>query len=243
MRYLIINGSPRLKNTYEVIKRAKTNLDGEFEEVHLIGERIPMCRGCMKCIMEGEELCPDFDIINPLIEKIRNCDGLIIASPVYALNVSGLLKNFFDHTAYLYHRPEFFTKKALVVVTTAGIGHKKVAKYIDETIRHWGVNKTYKISMACGGKDHLETKEIDNTSQKFARDVESAKQCSPKFGDIVFFNVWKAMSQSNNPIPADKKFWHETGLVNYDFSPEVKLNPLKKLFSKIMGFIMKIVIK
>lgn len=243
MKYLIINGSPRLKNTYEVIKQAKTNLNGEFEEVHLIGERIPLCRGCFKCILEGEEQCPDFDKINPIIEKIKSSDAIIIGSPVYAMNVTALLKNFLDHTAYLYHRPEFFTKKALIVVTTAGAGHKKVANYIDETLRHWGVNKTYKISMACGGKDTLETAEIDKTSQKFSKDVDSNKLHSPKFGDIVFFNVWKAMAQSKDPIKADKDFWHDTGLVNNDFSPDVKLNPVKKLFSKLMGFVLKKVIK
>ena len=105
MKYVIINGSPRLKNTWKIITQTKTNLKGEFDEVHLIKENIPLCIGCFKCIMEGEEKCPHYDKINPIVEKIRNCDGLIIASPVYAMNVTAILKNFLDHTAYLYHRP------------------------------------------------------------------------------------------------------------------------------------------
>ena len=243
MKYVIINGSPRVGNTCEVIKQVKKNLKGEFEEIHLAKEDIPLCKGCYNCIMACEDKCPHYKKINAIIEKIKNCDGLIIGSPVYAMNVTALLKNFIDHTAYLYHRPEFFTKKALVVVTTAGAGHKKVANYIDETLRHWGVNKVYKIKMACGGKDSLETKEIDKTSQKFAGDVESKKLHSPKFGDVVFFDVWKAMAVSSEPIKADKDFWFRTGLVNHDFSPEVKLNVIKKVFSKLMFFIMKKVIK
>ena len=62
---------------------------------------------------------------------MMDADGIIVASPVYAMNVTALLKNFLDHTAYFYHRPEFFTKKALVVVSTAGAGQKDVAKYIE----------------------------------------------------------------------------------------------------------------
>ena len=243
MKYVIINGSPRRKNTWSVIKQARSNMGGEFEEIDLIAEQIPSCIGCFNCIMEGEEKCPHYNKIKPIIEKIEESDAIIISSPVYAMNVSGILKNFLDHTAYLYHRPKFFTKKALVVVTTAGAGHKKVANYIDETLRHWGVNKVYKIAIACGGKDMLETDKIDKISRKFSDDLKSAKLHSPKFKDILFFNVWKSMAVSSNPLKADAEYWKKTDLINHDFAPEIRLNPLKKIFSKIMFFIMKRVIK
>ncbi|OEC98723.1 MULTISPECIES: flavodoxin family protein [Methanobrevibacter] len=243
MKFLVINGSPRKQNTYNVIKQAKVNLNGDFEEINLIKENIPMCNGCFKCILESETECPHYDKIDPIIEKLHECDGLIIGSPVYAMNVTGLLKNFFDHTAYLYHRPEFFTKKALVVVTTAGAGHKKVAKYIDETLRHWGVNKVYKISFACGGNDSLDNDKVNKVSQKFAFDLISNKLHSPKFTDIIFYNVWRAMALSKDPIKADKEYWFNTGLVNHDFSPEVKLNIPKIVFAKIVFNVLKKAIK
>ena len=243
MKYLIINGSPRKKNTWMIVNQAKSNLNGEFEEIHLMKEKIPMCNGCFNCMFEGEDKCPHFDIVNPIINKIRDCDGIIIASPVYAMNVSGLLKNFFDHTAYLYHRPEFFTKKALIIVSTAGAGQKNVAKYIDETLRHWGVNKTYKIAIACGGKDTLETKKIDSAALKFKKDIDSEKLHSPKFMDLIYFNIWKALACSKDPIKADKEYWFKTGLVNYDFGPGVKLNIIKKALSKVMFFIFRKVMK
>ncbi|WP_405304078.1 flavodoxin family protein [Methanobrevibacter sp.] len=243
MKYLIINGSPRKKHTWEMAKQAQSNLDGEFEEIQLMKEKIPLCNGCTNCIMESETECPHFDIINPIVEKINDCDGLIITSPVYALNVSGLLKNFIDHTAYLYHRPRFFDKKALVLVSTAGAGEKKVANYIDETLRHWGFNKTYKIAIKCGGKDALETKDINEISRKFNEDVKSEKMHSPKFINILYYNVWRAMASSSDPIEADKKYWETSGLINHEFSPDVKLNPVKKAFAKVMYSIMKKVMK
>lgn len=239
MKYLIINGSPRKKNTWAVVEQVKRNLDGEFEEVQLAKAKIPLCNGCFKCIMEGKEKCPHYGIVNPIVEKLHEADGFILTSPVYAMNVTGLLKNFIDHTAYLYHRPEFFTKKALVIVTTAGAGHKKVANYIDETLRHWGVNKVYKIKFACGGKDSLDTKAIDKTALKFKEDVESEMMHSPKFMDIIFYEVWRAMALKKDHIEADKKYWRETGLINNDFAPEVKLGFAKKAFSKVMFAILK----
>lgn len=243
MKYLIINGSPRKKNTWKIVNRARINLDGEFEEIHLMKEKIPMCNGCFKCILEGEGLCPHFDNVNPIIEKIKACDGIIIASPVYAMNVPALLKNFFDHTAYMYHRPEFFTKKALIVVSTAGAGQKKVAKYIDETLRHWGVNKTYQISIACGGKDELETKKIDSVASRFKKDIESEKLHSPKFMDLVYFNLWKGLAFTEDPIKADRDYWFNTGLVNYDYGPDVHLNIIRRAFSKTLFLIFRKIMK
>lgn len=245
MKYVIINGSPRKMNTWSMVKQAKLNLgeDAEFEEVQLMKEKIPMCNGCFKCIMEGEENCPHNEIVQSIIEKIRWADGLIITSPVYALNVTGLLKNFFDHTAYFYHRPEFFDKKALVVVSTAGAGHKDVAKYIDETLRHWGFNKIYQITYKFGGKEEINVEEINKISKKFHDDVSSKKLHSPKIGDIIFYNVWRAMAPKSEAMKKDKEYWESTGLVNHEFAPNVKLGFLKKTFAKIMYFILNRVMK
>lgn len=242
MKYLIINGSPRKKNTWNIVKQAKTNLDGEFEEIHLINQKIPMCNGCFKCFLNGKSACPHFEFVNPIVEKITKCNGLIITSPVYALNVSGLLKNLFDHTAYFYHRPQFFDKKALVIVSTAGANHKNVAKYIDETLRHWGFNKNYTIAIKCGGKEHLESKEINKvnkTALEFRKDVESNKLHSPKFINIMFYNAWRAMAQADDPNPIDNEYWENTGLANHEFAPSVKLNPIKKLWGKLLFFMFK----
>ena len=242
MKYLIINGSPRKKNTWKMVKQATSNLKGEFEEVHLIKENIPPCNGCYKCFEKGEEACPHYDRINPLMEKLKECDGLIIASPVYAMNVTGLLKNFIDHTAYLYHRPAFFDKKALVIVSTAGAGQKKVATYIDETLRHWGFNKVYCIPIACGGKDEIESKKIDKVARKFKKDTESFVLHSPKIMDIIFYQAWRAMAVKKSTSERDAQYWRETGMIDNDFSPKVKLGIAKKAIAKIMFFIMKKVI-
>lgn len=226
-----------------MVKQAKTNLDGDFEEIQLMREKIPMCNGCFKCIMEGEEKCPHHEIIAPIVEKIKWADGLIICSPVYAMNVTALLKNFFDHTAYFYHRPDFFEKKALIIVSTAGAGQKDVAKYISETLRHWGFNKTFEITYACGGKDSINRDEINKISKKFERDVNSKKLHSPKLMDLIFYNVWRAMMHGDDPMEKDREFWEEKSLMNYEFAPKVNLGFLKKTFAKIMFFIMKKVMK
>ena len=97
--------------------------------------------------------------------------------------------------------------------------------------------------MACGGIDSLETSEIDKTAKKFCNDLKSKKLHSPKFSDIIYYDVWKAMAFSKEPIKADKKYWEATGLVNYDFAPDIKLGFFKGIFAKIVFAMMKKVIK
>ena len=72
MKYIIINGSPRKKNTWKVVKQVMKNLDSEIEEVHLSKEKILMCNGCSKCIIDGENKCPHFDIINPITTALTH---------------------------------------------------------------------------------------------------------------------------------------------------------------------------
>ena len=54
MKYVIINGSPRRKNTWKMVEQAKSNLKGDFEEIHLMKEKIPLCNGCFKCIFDKQ---------------------------------------------------------------------------------------------------------------------------------------------------------------------------------------------
>ena len=51
------------------------------------------------------------------------------------------------------------------------------------------------------------------------------------------------MALTKDPIKADEKYWKNTGLINYEFAPDVKLGIFKKAFGKIMFFILKRVMK
>ena len=45
MKCIIINGSPRKRNTWSVVEEVKNNILGEYEEIHLLQENIGMCKG------------------------------------------------------------------------------------------------------------------------------------------------------------------------------------------------------
>lgn len=135
MKCLVIHGSPRRSNTWEVLNMVENEMkrigDFDFELIELSKEKIPTCIGCFNCIFKGEDKCPHKNFIIPLVKKIEEADALIITSPVYSMQLSGLLKNFIDHMSYNFHRPRFYNKKALIITTTAGAGHKDTAKYLE----------------------------------------------------------------------------------------------------------------
>jgi len=51
---------------------------------------------------------------------MKAADGLVLASPTYTANVSGLMKTFMDRLAWTAHRPPFLGKPAMLVSPASG---------------------------------------------------------------------------------------------------------------------------
>ena len=110
----------------------------KFDYIFLRELEIDFCIGCMRCFKEEEEFCLEKEKKTLKIrDKMLESDGAIFASPVYAHNVTALYKNFIDHFSYMFHRPRFFDKYAVVLATTGGSGFEIVLKYL-ESAKFWG---------------------------------------------------------------------------------------------------------
>lgn len=242
MKCLIINGSPRKGSSFsmaatikeEILKKDSSVI---FEEIMLSDYDIPFCLGCATCFKHGESECPHYKKVHPVVEKMEEANVLVITSPVYALGVSGLIKNFFDHTAYFFHRPKFFDKHALVVVSTAGGGHKEAAKYMRDVLKHYGFNKVFILARALFDISGSVTENVKQkcrvSANNFYLSIAKKKlsDVSPK--RIIFYNMWRAMSLSSRALPCDKEYWQESALFRYEYSPLIKINILNKLLGKI----------
>ena len=73
-----------------------------------------------------------------IINEISDADGIIVASPVYSHMVAATLKNFFDRLGFFAHRPRFFDKYALSLVTCSGYGAEDALKCMDKMLSVFG---------------------------------------------------------------------------------------------------------
>ena len=81
------------KITSKVLEGAKSS-NHETELINLYDYRIEYCLGCWGCERKG--VCVLNDDFNLIFEKVKKADVLILSSPSYWSNVSGIMKSFFD---------------------------------------------------------------------------------------------------------------------------------------------------
>ncbi len=106
MKVLAINGSSRNDgNTAYGINLMKDELEKEKIKVEIfnIGSNaIHQCIDCKRCMKKCDGKCVfNDDIVNNLFEKLSNCDGLIIGSPIHFAGMAGGLKAALDRLFYI----------------------------------------------------------------------------------------------------------------------------------------------
>ncbi|MFX1395198.1 MAG: flavodoxin family protein, partial [Promethearchaeota archaeon] len=74
------------------------------ELINLYDYNINYCIGCWSCAKSGK--CFQNDDFGLIFNKMKESDVIIIGSPIYWGNISGIMKNFFDrHTGYAMNIP------------------------------------------------------------------------------------------------------------------------------------------
>ena len=93
MKVLMINGSPRINGNTETALKEMEKIfaeDGiEVEIVQIGGKAVRGCVACGTCSVKGS--CVFDDIVNELAPKFEECDGLVVASPVYYASANATL--------------------------------------------------------------------------------------------------------------------------------------------------------
>ncbi len=124
MRVLAINGSHRKgKNTATLLKivlEEAQSLGAETELVELVDYNIKPCAGCNQCLRVAKCSVEDDDM-HILVQKLLQADGIVLGSPVYFANVTGLMKIFMDRTRWLHILSNKLHGKVGAVVVHAGL--------------------------------------------------------------------------------------------------------------------------
>ena len=103
MKVLGIVGSPRKNGNTELLTTHTLKAVAEegirTELIRLAGLDIRPCKACFSCFKM--EQCGIKDDLFPIYLKMKEADGIILSSPVYASSISGLMKCFSERTGYI----------------------------------------------------------------------------------------------------------------------------------------------
>lgn len=125
MKVLGISGSMRANgNTAQLINVILDRVKEagiETEYISLADKEIRPCTGCEVC-RTAKWCATEDDDWASIVDRILECEVLVLGSPTYYYDVSGQLKNFIDRTYSLYHDRRLAGRKAVAVTVCADRG-------------------------------------------------------------------------------------------------------------------------
>ncbi|MFX0096009.1 MAG: flavodoxin family protein [Candidatus Hodarchaeota archaeon] len=232
-KVVVIHGSHRKRNTFKLVQQIEAILqkDVKFEHIHLYDYDISWCRGCNHCILKGGcRIEDDKELIREIISKMEGAIGIIFCTPVYVYHVTARMKNFFDRTISLIHRPnsKFVAKPAFVVCTAMGSSLKSVKKYLTEVIMSYGMHPVGFVGRSAMNLDiPVKPTEI----AKFRRHLYLEKSnYKPSMTQLIYYQIRKVLAMKI--ITTDRIYWQEKGWDKTIFYWKCRINPFKKLIAK-----------
>ncbi|MDD5145242.1 MAG: flavodoxin family protein [Candidatus Pacebacteria bacterium] len=127
LKIIGISGSPRGRNTNYMLQTVLDASGCYYEIILLKDKKIKPCAACGGCYKSHK--CVVNDDMQELYEKLPKADIIILASPTFFANVTGIMKNFIDRCLPLYLSEKLKGKKA--VLLTVGNFRKDEVRYLD----------------------------------------------------------------------------------------------------------------
>ncbi len=108
MKVIAINGSPRKDfSTAALLKQAISGAESvgaEVEIIHLYDYAYRGCTSCFACKRKenaGSGHCAMRDGLSPILEKVMACDVLLLGSPIYYSDVTGMMRSFMERLLFM----------------------------------------------------------------------------------------------------------------------------------------------
>ncbi|UCD56485.1 MAG: flavodoxin family protein [Candidatus Hydrogenedentota bacterium] len=135
MKVIGFNGSPRKgANTETLVKAVLKGAAGKGAETRLVNLNELSIKGCQGCDACKNDLgtCVQKDDISPLLQEMKECDAIVLGTPIYWFHVSSQFKALIDRfycffgwepdpdTGELKEITTFPKDKKFVIVTSRG---------------------------------------------------------------------------------------------------------------------------
>ncbi len=216
----------------------------ELETIYLGHQALNPCRGCRACFDRGEDKCPCRDDLLAVKAKMLAADGLLVASPVYVDDVSGITKTWIDRLAHVCHRPEFAGKCAFLVATVGGSPTGHALRTLNVALRTWGYHIVGQAGFKMGAlmRPEASAARFKGQAEKIAAQLFEAiaarRYARPSFYSLMMFKIQQsAWQRAADRDTVDYRYWQNQGWLepNRTFYIAHEANPLKVALARLAG--------
>ena len=143
-KIVILNGSPRKNgNTSALVKsfsEGAASAGNIVTEFFLDGMEIHGCKGCFGGHCDREYPCVQKDDMLKIYPAVKECDVIVLATPLYYWNMSGQLRTTVDRLFALEEGGENLLrghgKACALLMAAEGSGFEDVLTYYDHLMEH-----------------------------------------------------------------------------------------------------------
>ena len=220
----------------------------EWETIYLVDEDIGPCQGCRACMDRGEEKCPLKDNFLAMKGRMQSAHGVLVATPVYVDDVSGLTKNWIDRLGHVSHRPEFAGKCAYSIATSGISPANHTLGTLTQALTTWGFTVAGQRGFITGAR--METAEIQaryrreilKVAQSLFKAIYERRFENPSFRSLLTFKIqqryWQRAGQKSDLQDfIDYRHWKERGWLEPSTTYYIphRANRLKVALARLIG--------
>mgnify|MGYP003259696649 CR=1 FL=1 len=235
-----IVGSPQKinSNTYRTVVDIMNSITSSYQEckkniISLSDYNIQNCKGCARCFATCS-VCQQYeDDIKQIEEELLKSEVIIFASPVYAHNITGIMKNFIDRIAYGLHIMRFAGKYGVTVSVSDSNGNSFVNDYLEKILMYMGVKVIQNISVQ--RVKVVEHSVIINCGNQIAEIIAGkGGRKSTEYEELVFRTMKNALLNVHECLETNEtRYWKEHGYFECDSFEDVFLREKCRLDNKI----------
>lgn len=145
-KVLVISASPRKNGNSsrlaEEFAKGANEVGNEVEIISLCEKTIGFCRGCLAC--QSTQKCVIQDDAVIIVEKMKEAEVIVFATPIYFYEMSGQLKTLLDRSNPLY--PSDYAFRDIYMLTSAAEDEEMVPEKAESGLEGW---------IDCFEKSHL----------------------------------------------------------------------------------------
>lgn len=229
----IVGTNSNKSNTYYFTKKLlvhlkeKLNTDININIYNLHDFKIDYCNGCLTCSKDGN--CPVKDDMDFLRTEMIKSDIIVLASPVYIHNISGIMKTFLDRLCVWNHTMRLAGKKGIILTTTSSSGDIQVRNYLKNILLNMGAVSIGDFNIFVDSPkelyvDYEENSIIEDSVSKIIDKIKNHDIISSLIHEVIFNNLKKSINsviENNYTKNYEVCFWENNDLINYDSFKEL----------------------